>query len=194
MEPYCALKTAGYLFKNKSCYHHNANDRFGFNDFIILLILFFQNISCQPLAFFILLSIISHVTLYNISYRPQFYPYSCSHAAPMFLLSLSAICPALVRYMSAFTPNIYRTYTGHIPDMYRRCYLAVCLFHWRSLLGIIEVFTRYYRDMLVFFPCCMWDCILFGLQRYEFYLNQDSSSRGICLMEIVFLFFLVKYQ
>ena len=74
----------------------------------------------------------------------------------MFLLSLSAICPALVRYMSAFTPNIYRTYTGHIPDMYRRCYLVVCLFHWRSLLGIIEVFTRYYRDMLVFFPCMLY--------------------------------------
>ncbi len=31
--------------------------------------------------------------------------------------------------------------------MCRRCYLAVCLFHRRSLLDIIEVFTRYYRDM-----------------------------------------------
>ncbi len=40
--------------------------------------------------------------------------------------------------------------------MYRRCYLVVCLFHWRSLLGIIEVFTRYYRDMLVFFPCMLY--------------------------------------
>jgi hypothetical protein len=29
MEPHCALKAAGHLFKNKGCYHHNANDRFG---------------------------------------------------------------------------------------------------------------------------------------------------------------------
>ena len=32
MEPHCALKTQRHLNKNKSCYHHNANDRFGFND------------------------------------------------------------------------------------------------------------------------------------------------------------------
>ena len=30
MEPHCALKTERHLNKNKSCYHHNANDRFGF--------------------------------------------------------------------------------------------------------------------------------------------------------------------
>ena len=29
MEPHCALKAAEHLFKNKGCYHHNANDRFG---------------------------------------------------------------------------------------------------------------------------------------------------------------------
>ncbi len=29
MEPHCALKAAGHLFKNKGCYHHNANDRYG---------------------------------------------------------------------------------------------------------------------------------------------------------------------
>ena len=29
MEPHCALKTERHLFKNKSCYHHNSNDRFG---------------------------------------------------------------------------------------------------------------------------------------------------------------------
>ena len=33
MEPHCALKAAGHLFKNKGCYHHNANDRFGLNEF-----------------------------------------------------------------------------------------------------------------------------------------------------------------
>ena len=32
MEPHCALKAAGHLFKNKGCYHHNANDRFGFKE------------------------------------------------------------------------------------------------------------------------------------------------------------------
>ncbi len=31
MEPHCALKATGQLFKNKGCYHHNANDRLGFN-------------------------------------------------------------------------------------------------------------------------------------------------------------------
>ena len=31
MEPHCALKAAKHLFKNKNYYHHNANDRFGFN-------------------------------------------------------------------------------------------------------------------------------------------------------------------
>jgi hypothetical protein len=30
MEPHCALKAAKRLFKNKSYYHHNANNRFGF--------------------------------------------------------------------------------------------------------------------------------------------------------------------
>ena len=29
MEPHCSLKAAEHLFKNKGCYHHNANDRFG---------------------------------------------------------------------------------------------------------------------------------------------------------------------
>jgi len=29
MEPHCALKATGQLFKNKGCYHHNANDRLG---------------------------------------------------------------------------------------------------------------------------------------------------------------------
>jgi hypothetical protein len=29
MEPHCALKAAGHLFQNRSCFHHNANDRFG---------------------------------------------------------------------------------------------------------------------------------------------------------------------
>ena len=32
MEPHCALKAAGHLFKNKGCYHHNANDRFGLKE------------------------------------------------------------------------------------------------------------------------------------------------------------------
>ena len=31
MEPHCALKVAKHLFKNKSYYHHKANDRFGLN-------------------------------------------------------------------------------------------------------------------------------------------------------------------
>ena len=31
MEPHCALKAPKHLFKNKNYYHHNANDRFGFN-------------------------------------------------------------------------------------------------------------------------------------------------------------------
>ena len=31
MELHCALKAAKHLFKNKDYYHHNANDRFGFN-------------------------------------------------------------------------------------------------------------------------------------------------------------------
>ncbi|MCR4837137.1 MAG: hypothetical protein K5899_12290, partial [Bacteroidaceae bacterium] len=30
MEPHCALKASKYLLKNINCYHHNANDRFGF--------------------------------------------------------------------------------------------------------------------------------------------------------------------
>ena len=29
MEPNCALKATRQLFKNKGCYHHKANDRFG---------------------------------------------------------------------------------------------------------------------------------------------------------------------
>ena len=33
MEPHCSLKVAEHLFKNKGCYHHNANDRFGLNSF-----------------------------------------------------------------------------------------------------------------------------------------------------------------
>ena len=33
MEPHCALKTRTHLLKNRSCYHHNANDRFGLNSF-----------------------------------------------------------------------------------------------------------------------------------------------------------------
>ena len=31
MEPHCALKVAKHLFKNKSYYHHKANDLFGLN-------------------------------------------------------------------------------------------------------------------------------------------------------------------
>ena len=31
MEPHCALKTRTHLLKNRSCFHHNANDRFGLN-------------------------------------------------------------------------------------------------------------------------------------------------------------------
>ena len=31
MPPHCALKVAKHLFKNKSYYHHNANDRCGLN-------------------------------------------------------------------------------------------------------------------------------------------------------------------
>ena len=31
MEPHCALKTKTHLLKNRSRYHHNANDRFGLN-------------------------------------------------------------------------------------------------------------------------------------------------------------------
>ena len=34
MEHHCALKVAKHLFKNKGYYHHNANDRFGFNSAI----------------------------------------------------------------------------------------------------------------------------------------------------------------
>ena len=34
MDPRCALKVAKHLFKNKGYYHHNANDRFGFNSAI----------------------------------------------------------------------------------------------------------------------------------------------------------------
>ena len=30
-EPHCALKTKKHLLKNTSCYHQNANDRFGIN-------------------------------------------------------------------------------------------------------------------------------------------------------------------
>ncbi|MCR4921428.1 MAG: hypothetical protein K5945_06955 [Bacteroidaceae bacterium] len=33
MEPHCALETTKHLFKNKSYYHHNANERFGLNLF-----------------------------------------------------------------------------------------------------------------------------------------------------------------
>ena len=29
MEPHCALKTRTHLLRNRSRYHHNANDRFG---------------------------------------------------------------------------------------------------------------------------------------------------------------------
>ena len=32
MEPHCSLKAAKHLFKNKSYYHHNANDRFGLKE------------------------------------------------------------------------------------------------------------------------------------------------------------------
>ena len=31
-EPHCALKAAAHLCQNKSCFHHNANDRFGLNE------------------------------------------------------------------------------------------------------------------------------------------------------------------
>ena len=79
-----------------------------------------------------------------------------SYVPPIVVRYMSGTCSVYVRFYTEHIPDIYRTYTGHIPDMYRRCYLAVCLFHWRSLLGIIEVFTRYYRDMLVFFPCMLY--------------------------------------
>ena len=32
MEPHCSLKAAKHLFKNKSYYHHNANNRFGLKE------------------------------------------------------------------------------------------------------------------------------------------------------------------
>lgn len=35
--------------------------------------------------------------------------------------------------------------------------------------------------MLVFFPCMLY---IVRFTKYGFYLNQDSSSSGICLMEI----------
>ena len=78
----------------------------------------------------------SHKDLYSI--------YIAAHGE---LLSSSYCCPLYVRYLFGTCPLFYRTFTGHLPDMCRRCYLAVCLFHRRSLLGIIEVFARYYRDM-----------------------------------------------
>jgi hypothetical protein len=34
--PHCALKAAKHLFKNKSYYHHNANDRFGLKAVFII--------------------------------------------------------------------------------------------------------------------------------------------------------------
>ena len=61
----------------------------------------------------------------------------------MHLLSLSAICPVLVRYMSAFIPDIYRTSTVQVPDMNRRYCLVICLFHWGSIIDILEIFTWY---------------------------------------------------
>ena len=33
MKPYCALKVAKHMFKNKGYYHQNANDLFGLNCF-----------------------------------------------------------------------------------------------------------------------------------------------------------------
>ena len=33
MESHRALKAAAHLFQNKGCFHHNANDRFGFNHY-----------------------------------------------------------------------------------------------------------------------------------------------------------------
>ena len=32
MDPHCALKAAKHLFKNKSYYHHKANERFGLKE------------------------------------------------------------------------------------------------------------------------------------------------------------------
>ena len=61
----------------------------------------------------------------------------------MHLLSLSAICSSLVRYMSAFIPNIYRTSNVQVPDMNRRYCLVICLFHWGSIIDILEIFTWY---------------------------------------------------
>lgn len=61
----------------------------------------------------------------------------------MHLLSLSAICSALVRYLSALIPDIYRKYTVQVPDMNRKCYLVICLFHWGSIINILEIFTWY---------------------------------------------------
>jgi hypothetical protein len=50
MEPYCTLKVAKHLFKNKGCYHHNANERFGFNhDWVKGF--FFKNIATLSFVF-----------------------------------------------------------------------------------------------------------------------------------------------
>ena len=64
-----------------------------------------------------------------------------SYFPPIVVRYMFGTCSVHVRFSTGHIPDIYRTYTGHIPDMYRRYYLAVCLFHWRSLLGIIEVFS-----------------------------------------------------
>ena len=40
-------------------------------------------------------------------------------------------------------PDIYRTYTVQVPDMNRKCYLVICLFHWGSIIDILEIFTWY---------------------------------------------------
>ena len=56
-------------------------------------------------------------------------------------LCISCRCPLYVRYLSAFIPYIYRTSTVQVPDMNWRYCLVICLFHWGSIIDILEIFT-----------------------------------------------------
>ena len=56
-------------------------------------------------------------------------------------LCISYRCPLYVWYMSAFIPDLYRTSTVQVPDMNWGYCLVICLFHWGSIIDILEIFT-----------------------------------------------------
>ena len=98
MEPHCSLKAAEHLFKNKGCYHHNANDRFGLNSISQKSLCTVQLMKCRISALysFCVVSILL-IAIYKQSTTKALRALQMTRRASLFILQR---CPLATRIVA----------------------------------------------------------------------------------------------